>query len=402
MKILHINTTASRGGAAQFARHLHLWLCKSGHESRLLVGRDPSDVNDGILSLHESRSRFLLNVLGYRVLGREGLLNRGIWKRALADVGEVDVVHIHNAHGYYMPAEILADLLSMPVVWTLHDFWLATGGLASPEVARPWGNGYPIEWIDRSMVRRQFLAHLVSERNPVLISPTQSSAEKLKELGLLASNLHVVPHGIFDSVDATPRCTRQELRDSLGWRPDTHVFVFASSTVDNKSKGFGVFLSALSKLPKDRKWIAFVAGGSDDEAKRMCQRQGISNVRFAGSIANQRLRECFRACDTYVTATFSESYGLTVVEALGEGARVVCSDLPVLREVSDGHANYFSVGDIGALADCLMKELERIDDVKGVSRSAEIRRRFSKDEMVASYVRLYSLAVSQKSASLKQ
>ena len=399
MKILHINTTASRGGAALIAKRLHLWQREAGYESSLLVARDPTDVGARILSLNETRNRFLMNVLGYRVLGREGLLNGGLWKKFHLEIGEADVVHIHNAHGYYMPEEVLSSLLFKPVVWTLHDFWLATGGVASPEVPEICGKGYPTEWINRSKVRRQFLGQLVAERNPVLVAPTRSCAEKLREIGLSASNLHVVHHGIFDSSDGAVAFDRRGLRSKLGWQENTHVFIFAASAVDNKQKGFDVFLSALSKLPKDRKWIAYVAGGDAGRSKRMVQNQGVLGIQFVGALENRQLRELFKACDTYVTSTYSETYGLTVVEALGEGATVLCSDLPVLREVTNGAARYFPVGDRDVLARCLMEELQGGGDAKRASRSKDIRNRFSKDNMVASYARLYALAIDQRLAA---
>lgn len=395
MRILHVNTTASRGGAALIARRLQLWQREVGLDARFLVARDPTDTGTAVVSLNETRNRFLVNVLGYRILGREGLFNRGLWKKALAEIGTFDVVHIHNAHGYYMPSEVLAALLSRPVVWTLHDFWLATGGLASPEVAGFWGRSYPIEWIDRSKDRRKTFAALIEKWNPVLVAPSLASAEQLREIGLPHGNLHVVHHGIFDSTQGSDGVDRSKLRKRLGWPRDTHVFVFASSSVDNRQKGFDVFLEALSKLPRDRKWLAYVVGGTAEQARLKVEARGITGVQFAGGLENSLLMEYFRACDTYVTATFSESYGLTVVEALGEGATVVCSDLPVLREVTAEQASYFPVGDGGALADRLMERLQAGDDQMRDIRAASIRSRFSRDNMVASYAHLYSLAMGR-------
>jgi len=400
LKILHINTTAYRGGAAQIANHLHRCQRESGCESRLLVSRDSSDLGSGILSLSDSNFRFLLNVLSYRILGREGFLNEKIWRRVLEQIGEFDVIHIHNAHGYYLPESILSYLLSKPVVWTLHDFWLANGGLSSPELTGLWGKAYPIEWIDRSAKRRQFLAELLIEHNPVLVTPTFSSAEKLKENGLFTNNLHVVPHGIFGSDEIRVEIDRNGLREKLGLDQDRHVFVFAASTIDNKLKGFEVFLSALTSLPKDRIWAAYVVGGGFEKSKRMVQNHEVHGVYFVGSIDNKKIREYFRACDTYVTASFSESFGLTVVEALAEGARVVCSDLPVMREVTDGHAQFFSVGDSASLAKCLLNELCESNATKKIAASEYALGRYSNTSMTMSYKRLYELAIEQKSMSL--
>src|SRR3546814_8334673 len=51
-----------------------------------------------------SRPRFLANVLAYRVAGVEAPFERGRWARLLSERLEAtDVVHLHNAHSYYLP-----------------------------------------------------------------------------------------------------------------------------------------------------------------------------------------------------------------------------------------------------------------------------------------------------------
>ncbi len=395
LKILHINTAAERGGAALIANRLHLWQRAAGYDSRLLVARGESDPHKGVIALGERRERFLLNVLFYRLLGKEGFLNKDLWAIIQPIIDESDVIHIHNAHGYYMPDDVLLKLFCKPIVWTLHDFRLATGGMASPESSKLKGKAYPIEWIDRSRLRQSFFHDLVKQFNPILVAPTHAATKQLVEIGLPANNLHTVPHGVFESESVREEIVRQELRNKFGWHKNAHIFIFASSSIDNKQKGFDVFLRAISKLPTDRKWVAYVIGGDADRSKHSVRRLGVNGVEFTGAIENRELIECFKACNTYVTATFSETYGLTVVEALGQGARVVCSDLPVLREVTCGQANFFPVGDDEALADCLRTELDVICDAVRDHRAANIRFRFSNQNMISSYARLYALAIEQ-------
>lgn len=398
MKIVHINTSASRGGAALIAKRLHLWLRDAKFNSYFISARDPAEPQIGIFTLNQTYLRFLLNVIIYRIFGIEGFFNRYLWRTSLTQIGNFDVIHLHNAHGYYLPFKILLKFLKGPVVWTLHDYWLATGGMAINDLEGVGRKAYPFELINRSKWRQLVFRKMVEQSNPVLVVPSHSAAKVLVSKGLPNVNLHVVYHGIFDNIDGTILQDRKLIRRKLNWNDDVHVFVFASSTVDNISKGFHVLLSALSKLKTNRRWMVYVVGDSAVRSKKLVRDLGIAGINFTGVVGERQIKELFCACDSYVTASFSETFGLTVIEALGEGARVVCTDLPVFREVTAGYASFFPAGDIDALTNCLINELDASSDLERWMRSSFIRQRFSKDNMVVAYSRLYELAVKQRLA----
>ncbi|MGA8170546.1 MAG: glycosyltransferase family 1 protein, partial [Methylocystis sp.] len=54
-----------------------------------------------------------------------------------------------------------------------------------------------------------------------------------------------------------------------------------------------------------------------------------------------------------VLPSFAEGFGLPIVEAAWRGRAVLCSDIPVFREVGGDGAIYFRVNDPRALADCV-------------------------------------------------
>jgi glycosyltransferase involved in cell wall biosynthesis len=59
-----------------------------------------------------------------------------------------------------------------------------------------------------------------------------------------------------------------------------------------------------------------------------------------------------------VLASFAEGFGLPIVEAARRGVAVVCSDIPVFREVGRDGALYFRVNDAEALAERLKQVLD--------------------------------------------
>ncbi|WP_058954717.1 glycosyltransferase family 4 protein [Kocuria rhizophila] len=75
-----------------------------------------------------------------------------------------------------------------------------------------------------------------------------------------------------------------------------------------------------------------------------------ARVVFHGGVGEAEYRELLSTCAALVTASRAEGYGLPLVEAFAEGAPVVCSELPIFREVAGDAAGYAPVDDDAAFA----------------------------------------------------
>ena len=80
-------------------------------------------------------------------------------------------------------------------------------------------------------------------------------------------------------------------------------------------------------------WVVSTRKPTDAEVR---QYDGIlpgDRVRFVTDCGDARLRVLYRDCAAFVYPSLYEGFGITVLEALGQGAPVVCSDNPAFREV---------------------------------------------------------------------
>lgn len=65
------------------------------------------------------------------------------------------------------------------------------------------------------------------------------------------------------------------------------------------------------------------------------------------------LHQLYRAADALLFASLAEGFGLPLLEAAAVGLPIICSDLPVFREICGDHATYHRAGDPASLAETL-------------------------------------------------
>jgi O-antigen biosynthesis alpha-1,2-rhamnosyltransferase len=136
-----------------------------------------------------------------------------------------------------------------------------------------------------------------------------------------------------------------------------HVFVMVGSIEPRKNHGY--VLDAF-----DAHWAR---GG--DAALVMIGRHGWKNETFLERVAgHEQLGErlflvrdatdtevdhAYRHASALIIASEVEGFGLPVVEAFQRGLPVLCSDIPIFREIADGKAIFFDLSHNGRLADAI-------------------------------------------------
>ena len=93
----------------------------------------------------------------------------------------------------------------------------------------------------------------------------------------------------------------------------------------------------------------------------VAQRSLRRRVFFRDGLSDSELQWCYEHCDALVVPSTTEGFGLPVAEGLLAGCRVICSDIPVLREVAGEQGQYFTLGrdEEVALANSIVEGLKK-------------------------------------------
>lgn len=370
MKIISINTSSKRGGAAFTELSIST-------KNRVFIASD-MNCNDSDLTIYHSKILYLFNVIAFRFTGIDGFFSSFIWIKAINKILKHDLIHIHNVHGYYMPFWVLKKIVfsGVKIVITHHDFYFFTGNEGFPTGIKNYFQRllvrrYPFSFVNNSERNKKIFKEILSLPNVVSVFPSNNMLNRATKIGYVNINSKVIYNGVIDKSDKRIRKAGNVPR-----------ILFVADRLDNEIKGFGTFISALN-LIKDLKFEVTVVGKNAPNVKDC-------NIKFVGHIKPDELRDLYLENDIYVTCSSDETFGRTVVEAISMGLVVVCTEIDVFREILADNAHYFPIGDFAKLykiLDALIKD--KSYKIINKITCEYYRDNYSNDRMSQEYFNLY-------------
>jgi glycosyltransferase involved in cell wall biosynthesis len=123
---------------------------------------------------------------------------------------------------------------------------------------------------------------------------------------------------------------------------------------------FGSLLSRGEIHPATNLLIVGITGPETAAIHETVAQRSLSRrVFFRDGLTDSELQWCYERCDALAVPSLTEGFGLPVAEGLLAGCRVICSNIPALREVGRDHCQYFNLGqdEEEDLADAITRSL---------------------------------------------
>lgn len=230
---------------------------------------------------------------------------------------KLDIIHSHTEFGIGTFARLIARQVNIPLVHTYHTMY--------EDYIHYITKGY----FDKSSKKIvEYLTKFYCDKTAnELIVPTKKTYDLFKDKYEVQKTIHIIPTGIEierfykENTDAKKI---KELKEKYLILKDEFVLIFVGRLAEEKNIDF--LLEAQKELNYVEMKLLIVGDGPDMEKyKEKAKKLNIEDsVLFIGKVPWEEIPCYYQLADVFVTASKSETQGLTVIEAMAAGIAPVC------------------------------------------------------------------------------
>jgi len=293
----------------------------------------------------------------------------------------VDVVHIHTLYMFHtLVAASCCEKRGIPYVLRPH-------GSLNPNI------------YNRHRLRKRIAELLFQDRITRCASAIHFITEEEKTLAeqyIHGAPGYVVPIGL-NVEEYAPKPSCEILFSRFPDLKGKNIVLFIGRI--NYVKGLDILARAFAFVARKRKDVHLLLAGPDDDGygekvREWLKKEGVlEKTTFTGMLLGDEKLEAFYGSSVFVLPSYSENFGISVLEAMACGLPVIVSDkVNLWPEIVEAKA--------GEVAPCDAEEFSRrilgvLDDEgsareMGVNGAALVRERYSWPEVAARMIEMYA------------
>jgi len=419
MKVAHLSTSDTNGGAAIAALRIFNAQVKLGIDSKLLVQSKHSN-DSRVISLVQTfgdklkyYKRFLEDELSIRTLsvssrGRFTFPYFGLDLSKNKVINEADIINLHWTNGGFLSLKTILNLgkMNKPIVWTLHDMWSFTGGCHynvdcekfidkcgfCPSLKiKASGDLSSKIYLRKSEIYKSLNLEIVTSSNWLRKEAGRSSLFRHKEIQTIHTPMDTK---LFIPLD------RKMIRNKLNLPVEKKLILFGSMNLTDERKGFRYLIQALSLLKKMNADIlnntGLIVFGSLD--KKVLNDIPFQVYQFGKINSQERIVECYNAADLFVAPSLQDNLPNTVIEATCCGTPVVAFDVggmpDMIDHLEDGYlAKLESSEDLAKGINTLLSNPDMLVKFRLACR-VKAEKLYNEDKVAHQYKELYNKIMS--------
>lgn len=287
---------------------------------------------------------------------------------------DLDVIHSHSPFSMGIAADLVAKALDLPYVGTHHTMYEYYRHYV-PFIFRP------------SLKQAQKLIRNWCIKLDKVIAPTKDIKDVLVQYGVPAEHIAVIPTGIDTYSFDGP--VLWDIRKEYSIGEEEKILLFVGRLAEEKNIVF--LIKMFSKLIKqtDQKY-KFVIVGDGPEREKLeelsIELDLHDSIIFTGGQPREKVIDAYKQSDLFVFASYTETQGLVVLEAMA-----ACTPVVALGKM--GVRDLLSQKDAGGIMIDELNENEFIDSIIKLTQNKELYEKYS--EKACNFVRNnYSINVT--------
>ncbi|MEY8442454.1 glycosyltransferase family 4 protein [Lactobacillaceae bacterium 24-114] len=311
-------------GVATSIRTLRDELIAQGHNVYIFTTTDPKarhdDVENGI---------YRFPSIPFVSFTDRRIAIRGAFRAMrIAEKLQLDIVHNQTEFALGAMGKMVAHHLQIPCLHTYHTMYqdylhyIANGHILKPnDVAR--------------------LAHLYMRNISGIVAPSERVLETMEEYNV-TSPIRIIPTGINLRVYNTQDSEEEKnaLREKWGYQPNTPILLSLSRLAFEKN--IQTLIEAMPDIlaqSPDAQLLIVGDGPARSTLERQVRQLHLTDhVQFTGEINNDDVHHYYQMANVFVSASDTESQGLTYDEALASGLPIVVMRSEYTDELIDDPA----------------------------------------------------------------
>ncbi len=291
---------------------------KRGHEVYIFTTTDPNASED------EERTIRMPSIPFISFKERRVVVRGMLYAYYVAKDLELDIIHTHTEFGAGLLGKHVAKAMEIPCVHTYHTMY--------EDYLHYIANGKIIRPVHVKQFSKLFAAHLSG-----IVCPSQRVVDKLNEYEITAPKF-IIPTGIdISKFKPVPVEEKQAVRDRYNITNE-NLFLLSVSRISYE-KNIQTILNGMPKVVKElphARLLIVGEGPYKKELEKQAEKLGISEyVIFSGEVPNEEIAPFYQAADIFVSASDSETQGLTYTESMAAKTRVVAKGNAYLDPLFD-------------------------------------------------------------------
>lgn len=305
MKIL-ITTDTYRptiNGVVTSIESLKKALDRLGHDVRILTFSDS-------FNSKQEKDIYYMGSLGAGKFYPDARMNKLLYNRFYEDIMDwnPDIVHSQTEFTMFIQAKKIAKDLDVPLLHTYHT------------VYEDYTHYFSLNKKIGKELAKQFTKQIIKMTDGVIV-PTNKIYNLLKDYNI-KEDIYVAPTGI--NVQKLSECDDFDIRKGYKISEDKHIVLFLGRI--GKEKNITEILQYLEKMKRDD--IVFIIAGAGpflSELKEICSNSIIKDrLIFTGMIDPSKVGNFYSQSDVFVSASTSETQGLTFIESMACKTPIIC------------------------------------------------------------------------------